>query len=135
MTLSHIHHKAFQLSFTLTSFHASVSYRFLEFSEFTKYPFHLGMVRKIPLLLKFHVRPNEAFSAKRALVEEIIQLSPNCYWVVSIQVTNLEGQSRTPQDILLQIIINILHNGSCPGYLQTMSIDDSLKYNCSICIP
>ena len=121
--------------FTLTPFHASVSYRFLEFSEFTKYPFHLGMVWKISLLLKFHVRPNEAFSAKRASVEEIMQLRPNCYWVISIRVTNLAGQSRTPQDIVLQIIINIPHNSSCPGYPQTMSIDDSLKYYCSICIP
>ena len=121
--------------FTLTPFHASVSYRFPEFAEFTKYPFPLGMVWKIPLLLKFPVRPNEAFSVKRASVEEIMQLSPNCYWVISIQVTYLAGQSRTPQTIVLQIIINIPRNRSCPGYPQTMSIDDWLKYNRSICIP
>ena len=93
------------------------------------------MVWKIPLLVKFPVRPNETFSVKNASAEQIMQLRPNCYWVVSIQVTNLAGQSRTPQDIVLQIIINIPHNRSCPGYPQTMSIDDSLKYNCSICIP
>ena len=83
--------------------------KFPQFAELVEFP--------LPLPLKFPTMRNEAFSVKRVPEEEIMQLSPNCYWVISIQVTNLAGQTRTPQEIVLQIIINILLNGSCPGYL------------------